>query len=302
MLSIIIVNYKNEEKTIRYVQEELVKITIPHKIVIVNNQANDKSNASLVNALNAELITNIDQLSNIAANCFVIAHPDNLGFAKGNNLGVKFCQLNFDNDFYLFSNNDIALIDNDVVEKLMAKLGQLPDVALIGPKVLGLKGENQSPEPYLSFWNRYVWMYWLTPFLTKKRKENLFQLNYSQKAKEGVHYKIMGSFFMIKADDFIKCGMMDANTFLFGEEIILSERLKRIGKQSYYYPEVAILHEHSLTISKYINQRSKVLQQFKSECYYYRTYKNLSLCSILIGKLSVVCHLKLKAIFHTIRK
>ena len=95
MLSIIIVNYKNEERTIRYVQEELVKITIPHLIIVVNNQASKESNATLATGLHAELITNISIPPNLNKCCYILSHPDNLGFAKGNNFGVELCQLYF---------------------------------------------------------------------------------------------------------------------------------------------------------------------------------------------------------------
>lgn len=294
MLSIIIVNYKNEERTIKYVKEELVKITIPHIIIVVNNQANKESNTLLVNGLKAELILNIESAINKGSKCFVVSHSDNLGFAKGNNLGVNFCQVHFQINYYLFSNNDIVFINKNVVENLINKLKILRNVALIGPKVVGLDGKNQSPEPFISFWTKHIWMYWLTPFISIKKKQDWFKLDYSQKAEEGVHFKIMGSFFIVKAQDFVACGMMDESTFLYGEELILSERLKRIGKKAYYYPDVKILHEHGLTISKYINIRAKNLKQFESECYYYKTYKNVNNLSIFIARLTMVVYLKFK--------
>lgn len=297
MLAIIIVNYKNENKTISYVKNELVKVNIANIIVIVNNAASFDSNTSLVEALNAELITDTTIKPNINNRIFIVSHLDNLGFAKGNNLGVVFANNYFSVSHFLFSNNDIHLINDDVVERLIEKIDLLPDVGLIGPKVIGLDGRDQSPEPYFPFWNRYILMYWMTPFISSSLKNKIFRLDYSQMAKEGLHYKIMGSFFLVKKTDFLTCGMMDPNTFLFGEEVILAERLSAIGKRAYYYPEVAVLHEHSLTISNHLNETNKALTQFSSECYYYTKYKNVSFISILIGRISVNCYLKIKSIF-----
>jgi len=294
MLAIIVVNYKNENKTISYVKNELVKINISHIVVIVNNAANPESNKTLINGLNAQLIEDIAIRPNINEKIFIVSHPDNLGFAKGNNLGAAFSNQYFNISHFLFSNNDIQLINSDVVEQLIKKIDSLPNIGLIGPKVLGLDGKNQSPEPYSSFWNRYIWIYWSTPFLSAKRKKSIFKLDYSETAKEGIHYKVMGSFFMVKSIDFMKCGMMDPNTFLYGEEVILSERLKAIGKKVYYYPNVAVIHEHSQTISTHLNEDNKTMKQFFSECYYYNTYKNVSSLSILIGKFSINWYLKLK--------
>ena len=201
MIAIIIVNYRDEERTITYIKEELSKVKCPHMIVIVNNEATDETDNILISNLHAVLVNDTDS-NPIASDCYVISQPENLGFAKGNNLGADFLLKHFDITHFLISNNDIRFINDDVVERLIEKLEALSDIGLIGCKVVGLDGVNQSPEPYFTFWNRYIWMYWLTPFLTSTKKTKIFQLDYSQKALEGEHYKIMGSFFIINALDF----------------------------------------------------------------------------------------------------
>ena len=293
MLGVIIVNYKNEDKTIEYVKEELIKIQTQNIIVVVNNSATDESDANLKTALSAELVHDIGKIEDKNQRCFIVSHSDNLGFAKGNNLGAEFLLKHFSINHFLFSNNDIRFIDNNAVEALIDKIDLLPNVGVIGPNIIGVDGRKQSPDPYYSFWARYFWMYWLTPFMSKNVKIRLFRLNYNEQAQEGVHYRVMGSFFIVKAVDFVACGMMDPNTFLFSEEMILSERMKAIGRDVYFYPAVTIFHEHNLTISKYIANKKKFMLRFESECYYYRTYRNVSLLSIFIGKLSFQFYLSL---------
>jgi GT2 family glycosyltransferase len=294
MLSIVIVNYKNEQRTVRYIREELIKVTTPHVVVVVNNSATDASNQALVDGLEGALVTDVSFLPEGVSNIFVLPHTDNLGFARGNNLGAEFSIKHFSISHFLFSNNDIVLSDSDVVERLIEKLGDLPDVALIGPRILGLDGKNQSPEPYVPFWNRYVWLYWSSLLFSTQKKVSLFRLDYPQKAEEGEHYKLMGAFFIVRAADFFKCGMMDPNTFLFAEEVILAERMAGIGKKNYYYPSVKIFHEHSETISNHLDCRKKAWIQFQSESYYYRTYKKVSSLSIAIGKFSLLFYLRIK--------
>jgi N-acetylglucosaminyl-diphospho-decaprenol L-rhamnosyltransferase len=295
MLAVIIVNYKNEDRTISYVKNELEKIASNCIIIIVNNEASHDSNCLLVEELQAELIIDITNKPTDCNKIFIIANNENLGFAKGNNLGVLFSNLHFQINYFLFSNNDIHFINNDVVEQLIKKIDSLPSIGMIGPKVIGLDGKNQSPEPYYPFWKKYILMYWVTPFISKSLKSKIFNLDYSQKAKEGIHYKVMGSFFLVRKDDFMSCGMMDPNTFLFAEEVILSERLKSINKKVYYYPEVAVIHEHSTTISKHLNEYKKARTQFTNECYYYTNYKSISFISIFIGRISVYLYLNIKS-------
>lgn len=296
MLSIVIINYKDEDRTIAYVQDEISKIQCPHLTVIVNNSATVESDNCLVNKLNGMLVTDVTQKPE-SSKCYIISSPDNLGFAKGNNLGAEFSVTHFTISHFLFSNNDIHFIDSDVVERLLDKLDSLNTVGMIGPKVKGLDGKNQSPEPYCSFWNRFIWMYWLTPFLSSDKKSKLFNLNYSQDAQEGEHYKVMGSFFIVVAADFINCGKMDPNTFLYAEETILTERLKAINKKVYYYPQVAVLHEHGKTINQHFKTNNSMKLQFESESYYYRTYKSVSSFSIALGYLSLILYIKLKSLF-----
>ena len=262
-------------------------------IVIVNNEATDETDNILISNLHAVLVNDTDS-NPIASDCYVISQPENLGFAKGNNLGADFLLKHFDITHFLISNNDIRFINDDVVEKLIEKIKTLSDVGMIGCKVVGLDGANQSPEPYYTFWSRYIWMYWLTPFLSTTKKTKIFHLDYSQKAMEGEHYKIMGSFFIINALDFKNCGMMDPNKFLYAEEMILSDRLKKINKKTYYYPSVAVLHEHGKTINQYFKIAKSMRLQFESEVYYYRTYHGVSLLSINLGKMSLIVYMRLK--------
>ena len=87
---------------------------------------------------------------------------------------------------------------------------------------------------------------------------------------------------------------MDPNTFLYGEEIILSERMKSIGKYSYYYPDVSILHEHGATIRKNKSQKMVSEMTFESESYYYSKYMNVPQVFIYLGKLSHLLYTSIK--------
>lgn len=284
MFTIVIVNYKSEDLTIGYVKEELSKIKSNHHIVIVNNEATKCSNEKLCKSLNAILIEDIELLP-MESSCYVISSPVNLGFARANNLAAKFSIKFLKNKYLLFSNNDIQITDHDICEQLIEKMEADPHIGMIGPKVVGLNGEYQSPEPFRSFLDRYCWMYLSTPFLSKKKKQKRFKINYAANAKEGFHYKVMGSFFMLRIQDFMECGMMDSHTFLYAEEIILSERLKKIGKGVYYLPSVSIIHAHGGTTNKVLGHKGINRHLLDSETYYYKTYIRTPSWKIFFGRL-----------------
>lgn len=284
-LSIIIVNYRNEDLTINFVKKELSKIKIPHVTVIVNNEATDESNSKLCQALNAQLVTSNYVGNESLCNIFIISSEDNLGFAKGNNLGVYFSKKNFQPEYYLFTNNDIQITDVEVVEKLISKLNIIDAAGIIGPRVVGLDGKNQSPYPYRSFWYRHIWIYWSSFIYSKQKKIQKFEIDYPDRAEEGFHYYVMGSFFVVRACDFYKCGMFDPATFLYAEELILSERMRIIGKKVYYYPGTYVIHAHGQTTKKYGGDRINDWL-FESECYYYKAYMGVKPPLIFIAKVT----------------
>lgn len=285
MLAIIIVSYKSNEQTVKYVQKISGNVSLPHKIVVVNNGAMPGDSEDLAACIRAELCSVDATCDDAHPQAFVIDNPENSGFAKGNNIGARFAIDSLHADKLLFSNNDIRLLDEDVVDKMATVLDNISEAGIVGPKIVGLDGRLQSPEPYMSFAQRHIWMYLCTPFISKERKRELFAFDYAENAAEGFHYKLMGSFFMVRSIDFANCGMMDEGTFLYSEEPILTERMASIGLKPYYLPSVSVLHEHSKTISRTLDSRKQDALQFESEVYYYRKYKAVGRLQVLIARL-----------------
>lgn len=269
MLAIIIVNYKADDLTINFVTKECHKIKLPHKVVIVNNAASNESNLRLAKLLNGRIINDISSQPDDSS-VYIIDSHDNLGFAKGNNLGVCFCKKHFEPDFFLFTNTDIRIIDDDICEKLIEVLKKKNDIGIIGPRVVGLKGEPQSPNCKFDLWYNNVWYFICARFKSKKQ---IHKGDYASSAKEGYHYQVMGSFFLVPSQSFYECGLFDPHTFLYYEESILSERMLRIGKRVYFYPTVSVVHEHGATTKKYLDILKIEKMKYDSAAYYYKTYR-----------------------------
>ena len=279
-LASVVVNYRTDDRTIEMVTEELLKCTLPQLIVVVNNGATEESTAYLASSLQATIVRDVNRMDIVQneRNTYVVHNPENSGFARGNNLGVAFIEAHFDVDYLLFTNNDIRLQSDDVIERLIDKLEALPNVGIIGPKVLGVDGHCQSPNNYVPFWKELVGVPWerFIPGLHLKHIDHDI-------VKEGYYFRVMGSFFVMRLHDFVQCGRMDVATFLYYEEAILSERLLLIGKRVYYYPAVSVLHEHGFSV----NRARKLLKNkdymFESAIYFYRTYKGVKWPSLWVA-------------------
>ena len=223
-----------------------------------------------------------------------VLSSENGGYAKGNNLGACWLREHFTPSHILFSNDDITIQSADLMDVLLEACRNHPEIGVIGPEVVGMDGLRQSPEPYIGLWKRYVWMYVSTFFLPLKTKRRVFQLNYAEEAQEGPHYRLAGSFFLVDAEAFFQAGMFDENTFLYGEENILSERLAKNGRCCWFCPSVRVLHEHGKTISEHYGVRSRSLLQYDSMAYYYMQYKGYSRFETALVRLfyRLICRIK----------
>ena len=275
MVGIVIVSYRSDDLTVRFVREDLSRISVPYRVVVVDNGETGSS------ALQKKLPE------------VTVLVSENRGYASACNLGAEWLRDQVHPESVLFCNNDLRFLSDRVVETLCETLSAHPEVGAIGPCIVGPDGRRQSPEPYRGLWNRYVWMYVLTPFLSRDRKTRKFQLDYAEKASEGYHYKLMGSFLMVRAEAFFEAGCFDEQTFLYAEEPILSERLSRIGKRCWFCPSVTVVHDHGAVIGSSFKRTETDWMQFRSMAYYYRRYRGypaweISLVRMLYRLIQVV--------------
>lgn len=271
MLGIIIVNYKTVDETVDYVRHELCKIKLPHRIVIVNVGCDEETNVALTSKLQACFVADIDAVVNTSSRIFVLAEPENVGYAQGNNLGAAFFKRHFDMACYLITNNDIHLADDKVVLTLMNKLETLPDAGAIGPKVVGCDGQDQSPAKKVGIWKALIIPVLLYPLLYYFLKKGCFTDVISE-AREGIYYRLSGAFFLVKKEVFDAIEGFDPNTFLFAEEMILSERMRAVGYCAYFLPTVSVLHKDGQVIKNHFTGVAVSRHSLTSKLYYYEKY------------------------------
>ena len=80
----------------------------------------------------------------------------------------------------------------------------------------------------------------------------------------------------------------DANTFMYAEEMILSEKLSKISAHMYYYNMIKIIHGHEIDKS---NKKTNIVNKkrmYESCRYYYGEYRSvpeifLKLSDLLFG-------------------
>lgn len=272
-VGVVIVAFKKPDQTIRYVREELPKLDCDWRAVIVNNGSTPQECETLARQCNGMVVSHESANSCESEKIYVVHSHENLGFARGNNLGVEILSKIVTCDCYLFTNDDIYLPINFSITNLIYKLFNIQDIGIIGPRVLGRDNRDQSPHRSLISAQRQIGWH-LFPWFRKSRgnrSSTSLQSN-NNSPEEGYCYWVSGCFFLIKADIFHTVGGFDNDTFLYSEEVILAERLKRIGLREYFFPSQTVHHQEGSTTSD--SFKNNMLQNFMvtSNCIYYRKY------------------------------
>lgn len=253
MVSMIIVDYKSMDKTIEYIKECAWNIEGLNHFVIVDN-ASETSFEPRRTAVEGKDV-------------YIVSSGENGGYAKGNNFGAKVAKEIWNDDYYIFSNNDLKFRKLFFLDEFIKPFQEDRNISVVGPKVIGLSGDNQNPLPDLT-WKQMLFGHFLSLLPPKgmKRRQQLM----SEKA--GKTTAVVGAFMCAKAQDFWNVGGFDENTFLFCEEMILSKRLETIGKYMYYNDSVEVIHEHGVTVNSTVGIIKSLRADFNSRYYYAKEY------------------------------
>ena len=285
LVSAIIVSYRNEEMTCKYVNQELSKCPEVDHIIIVNNGATKESNDNLHTSIpNSEISTGNEYNG---SKVIILYNEDNQGFARGNNQGTYFVERFIHSKYILFSNDDIIINDTDVISHLINRRANDNSIGCFAPKILKPDGNTQGAFTYWSLWKRYmlytiypISMRW-APNLLKKRNEKR-----SKQLVSGFYNTLVGCFFMVELSDYIRVGMMDNSTFLYREEEILAERMKAIGKRCYYEDSVSVTHLGGQSSYKESKRQYNFVNQIirDSDIIYYHKYMKYPLWEIYLAQ------------------
>lgn len=167
----------------------------------------------------------------------LVENQSNLGFAGGNNEGVKYA-LKKGADYVLLLNNDAICDDKNFLKKMIEIFEEEKNTGIIGPKIY-------FPDKK-TIWFGGGKLNWLK---TKGYHLNYGKKNINDKIKE-VDY-ITGCCFLIKKETIRDIGLMQDDYFLYYEDADWCLRAKKAGYKCVYNPEAYILHEASSSAKEF---------------------------------------------------
>lgn len=278
-VGIVILNYKNYSDTINCIKS-VVKWckNVEYIVAIVDNGSGNNSISEISRFLKAINVTFqvLEDGKNMSAATFnLLALTKNNGYAKGNNVGIKFLlQQNVDN--ILILNNDIILT-SDILKPLTNCLDTHPEIGLISPVLM----KDQNKIDYNCCRNSPDYKMLLHEslhFLGLPISKKIISKKYLLKNKPNLLNQklvycdiISGACIMAKASIWKKLNGFDSNTFLYYEENILFEKLKLLGLKSALLTEISAIHIGAKATKKVKN--TKILKiDTTSQLYYLNNY------------------------------
>ena len=215
-ISIITINYNGLNDTCSLIE------TIPD---------NDKLEVIVVD--NASQNQEADTISKRFPQVKVIKSKRNLGFAGGNNLGIKAAQGN-----YLFFINNDTIFKEFNVQSLIDRLESSPNIAIVCPKIRFAWGNN--PIQFTGYTP-------LSKITVRNQAIGFGEEDHGQYNTAHPTPYAHGAAMLIKKEAIHQVGLMPECFFLYYEELDWSMMFTRAGYQIWYEPLCTIYHKESQT-------------------------------------------------------
>jgi len=246
-LSVIILNYNVRyflEQCILSVQKALEGID--GEIIVIDNASSDDS---------------CDMMKTKFPHIKLIENTANLGFPKGNNIGVAQAK-----GEYICILNPDTVVAEDTFTKILNSKFQIPNskLGIIGCKLIDGTGnflpesKRGVPTPWVAF----------TKIFGLYKISNYFGKYYAQHLSEKETGKVdilVGAFMMMKRELYLEVGGFDENCFMYSDDIDLSYLVLKTGKLNYYFHDTSVIHykgESTVRDETYMKRFQEAMQFF----------------------------------------
>lgn len=231
-VSIIIVNW-NTGKLLQECLASLEKLperSLIGHVVIIDNASSDTSIAQAQDTADRAGFTMLRQ-------------DTNLGFAKANNLGIRYAQEHGGADDHILLLNPDTAVHPNAIEYMEAIFASSPLTGIVGPKLLETTGVVQPSvrafptlpifmllflKLHLLFSNTTTWKKYMQPDFDYTKQQAVDQ--------------VMGAAFLVRNTLIQRIGLLDEGFWIWFEEVDYCKRAKDAGFKVTYTPTASITH------------------------------------------------------------
>lgn len=244
-VTIVILNWNGRELTLECL-ESLERVETPRvDRIVVDNGSTDGS----VEAIRGQYRDRVT----------VIANRENLGFAAGNNVGIRHA-LDSGADFVVLLNND-TVVDPEFIDHLLRTFADDPGVGIAGPKIY-----YYTPPDQIWFAGGRISLARGVSWHIGIREDDRGQFD-----RGGEVDYVTGCALMASREVFDTCGFLDPSYVAYYEDADFCMRARLAGFKIVYAPRGRVWHKISASTGGQMSRR-KISRKFKSTWKFLRRY------------------------------
>ena len=229
-VSIIILHYRNKELTLKCLGSinELKIENFKLEVIVVNNNLNE----------------NLAGLTKQFSYIDFLETGNNLGFAGGNNFGIRYA-LGNGADFIMILNND-TIADKNLLVQLIKAAEEHTDAGALSPKIYFAPGFEFHKERYeKKDWGKVIWYAggdfdWANVYGINRGVD---EADASQFEKVRETDFVTGACCLFRRKALKEVGFFDERYFMYLEDVDLSQRMKKAGWKVLYAPPAKLWHK-----------------------------------------------------------
>lgn len=219
LVAIIILNWNGGNDTVECL-ESLRKLVYPRVCLIVVDNASEDDSVGRIRRNYSDVV--------------LICNPKNLGYAEGNNIGIKHA-LRIGAEFVLLLNND-TVVDKNFLQLLVGAVKKKLHVGLAGPKILS----HGSPNRIWFAGPKKTWAFGRPLELGHRGFGEVDSGQYDRTMPVGF---ITGCSLLISREVISRVGLLDSDYFAYYEDADYCLRAKNAGYALLYVPKARIWHK-----------------------------------------------------------
>lgn len=226
-LSILILNYN----TVDWLQNVLSSIqnfppqNIAYEVIVVDNASKDAS---------------VEMVETEFPHVVLIKSPENGGFAKGNNLGIR----EANGRFVMLLNSDAEFSAKTQIEECINYLDEHPSVGILTPKLvlpdgsIDLASHRGEPTP----WAAFTYFSGLEKLFSGSKKFGQYHQTWQDFNTTHVIQACSGAAMIVRSAFLDSVGLLDEHFFMYAEDLDWCKRFRDSGHEVVYFPKSQVIH------------------------------------------------------------
>ncbi len=213
-VTVVIVSFNTKDFTRKALQSLYSSSKLPKQVILVDNNSKDAS---------------VEMVREEFPQVLIVESKENLGFAKGNNLGIR----QFASQPYIWLLNSDTETGKNSLEQLVSYMETHAEVGVLGPQMIYPNKELQSVGGFFpSISNVFYYLIPVVFFLPKlwRRKLKSMAIFPQPIPEEGLELDyVTGAAALLRREALDRVGLMPEDYFMYFEETDMCWRMKKTG-------------------------------------------------------------------------